>query len=61
MRGISDSEDEGECSVEKRERLNKLKSLIQLLPVRHAQKFDPLLIFPGLESWLGYFEGEADW
>ena len=52
----SDEEDQGGFSAEKRERLKKLQSLIQMLPVRHAQKFDPLLIFPGLESWLGYLK-----
>ena len=57
---VSDDEEDQGASVsltaEKKDRLERLNKLIQELPVRQAQKFDPLLILPGLESWLKYLK-----
>ena len=61
----SDSEDDdaqgdlhqgGISSAEKRERMTKLRKLVKALPARQGQKFDPILIYPGLESWLTFLK-----
>ena len=56
-----EEEEDGErggafSAAEKRELMSRLRKLIQALPGRQGQKFDPLLIFPGLESWLSFLK-----
>ena len=57
----NEEEEDGErggafSAAEKRELMSRLRKLIQALPGRQGQKFDPLLIFPGLESWLSFLK-----
>lgn len=62
--GVFESDEEEEdgerggafSAAEKRELMSRLRKLIQALPGRQGQKFDPLLIFPGLESWLSFLK-----
>jgi hypothetical protein len=59
----SDGEEEGadaSWSRTKKIRFKKLKHLIELLPGRQGQRFDPIIIFPGLESWLTYLKNSRD-
>ena len=56
-----EEEEDGErggafSAAEKKELMSRLRKLIQALPGRQGQKFDPLLIFPGLESWLSFLK-----
>ena len=56
-----EEEEDGErggafSAAEKRELMSRFRKLIQALPGRQGQKFDPLLIFPGLESWLSFLK-----
>ena len=43
-------------STVKRERMSMLVNSIKALPGRQGEQFDPILIFPGLECWLGFFK-----
>ena len=62
--GVFESDEEEEdgerggafSAAEKRELMSRFRKLIQALPGRQGQKFDPLLIFPGLESWLSFLK-----
>ena len=58
----SDEEEGGEegapasSSAVKREWMSKLRKLIRALPGRQGEKFDPILIFQGLECWLNFLK-----
>ena len=56
---FSDEELERSASTEnwsrqKKSRLIKLKNLLKELPEAQKKKFDPIIAFPGLESWLEF-------
>ena len=40
----------------KKNRFRKLKSLLELLPDHISRRFDPIEVFPGLESWLKFLK-----
>ena len=57
---FEDDEESDDWSREKKQRFRKLKNLLELRPDHISRRFDPSVVFPGLESWLRFLKEKVE-